>query len=117
MVGSVRPTMKRREIAGGLLEQAETRDDPRKATLARLAYHGFAPWSDYRFDGRCYGHVVADVRERDWRWRTEPDKAFAEHLSRSSGRPDGRTEEDMMQDIEDRIHEWYPYLFRGRKHF
>lgn len=116
IVGAVRPTSKRREIAGKMLEREDAKD-PMKAQFAMLAYHGFAPMAAYRIQGGLFGHVVEDIRERDWRWRTNPDEAFAEQFGRSSRRLDGRTDEQFMEDVEARIHAWYPYLFKGRKHF
>lgn len=116
VVGSVRPTMKRRELAAGMMDRGEAKN-PMKAQFAMLAYHGFAPMAAYEIRGRHFGRVVNDIRERDHRWRTNPDEAFAQQFAHSSRRLDGRSDEQFMEDVETAIHEWYPYLFKGRKHF
>lgn len=115
IVGAVRPNEPRRQAAMSLLSRPETHGDPQKATHAMLVIRGFSPIQSYEFTGQAWQHVVRDIRERDWRFRTKPEEAFREKLQTSS--KIRRSEEEMMQDVEDRIHAWYPYLFDGRKHF
>lgn len=117
-VGSHRPNRLRRQSAENKLEalaknpEAEKVD---KATMAVLALHGFSPIAVYEVPGVMWGEVVTDVRYRDWLFRHRAEQEFKKKMEGSTraGRP---TREERITALEDRIHQEYPFIFRGRTH-
>lgn len=119
-VGAVSPNKERRRMARNKLDGYAKHgvDDPSKATMALLALKGFSPIALYRQNphqaATLWGRIVHDIRKRDWLYRHRGDEEFEAGLSVAS-----RSMHDTgptLDDIEDAIHQEYPYLFRGRTH-
>lgn len=121
VVGSVKPNRLRRRMAVNKLDGYRKNgvDNPQKAQLAVLGLDGFAPIAAFhQTPGQAHamwGRLIHDIRRRDWIFRHRGDKEFERALDASSGRIHGANQ-PTLDEIEDAIHQEYPYLFRGRTH-
>lgn len=129
ILGAVRPNRVRTEIAGKMHLARDRRYERHSGrSFARLALpwlgmQGFAPVAYYHIQGEPDYRIIADARERDWRYRTAADSTFAERLDDSEGMHDLRGSERSMKndkwwdELEYREKHERPRLFRGRTHF
>lgn len=121
IVGSVRPNRLRRQMAVNKLDGYRQTgvENPQKAQLAVLSLDGFSPIAAYEHDAgqihSVWGRMVHDVRKRDWIFRHRADEEFEAAMNASSARLHGQNR-PTLDEIEDAIHQEYPYLFRGRTH-
>lgn len=117
-VGVVEENAYRRKVGGERKKNAAIQGAPRKFRMAKLTYRGYQHFAFYDVESPInLLKAVPEFRRADWLYRTNREQAFKESSSASFGIRNRSSDEEFMEEIEQRISAAYPYLFKGRRHF
>jgi hypothetical protein len=126
LLGRVVRNSVRSRIAGEIKrrrERQQVRGLFSELAFPELAYQGLGAVAAFHIQGEPDHRIVADAREREWRYLRGADAAFEEKLDHSdgiaevAGVPTDMGSDEWWGEIEYREHHVRPDLFRARRHF